>query len=256
MSGYTPLFDSLTRGTLCGRWPDIGLWPIVLSLSDARGEVDVTQDYIARITGLPEPEVRACMTRFCEPDAHSRSQIDEGRRLVLLDTHRDWGWRIVNHGYYREKARLAAKNAKEVESGKNRDRMAGRIPNDDRPPETAGNRREPPLTDPSNSNSNSNSNKKKKEKDGADAPVEFPEGLDLKAWHEWEVYRRGIKKPLKPPSVRAAMRKLAKFGEDQAAVVEQTIANGWQGLFPVGDRNGGGKSRKTRYDEMMEALGE
>ena len=30
-TGYTPLFASLTTGTLCGRWPDSGLWPIVLS---------------------------------------------------------------------------------------------------------------------------------------------------------------------------------------------------------------------------------
>ena len=42
MSGYTPLFASLTTGTLCGKWPDVGLWPIILSLADRHGEVDVT----------------------------------------------------------------------------------------------------------------------------------------------------------------------------------------------------------------------
>lgn len=118
MAGYTPLFDSLTRGTLCGRWPDIGLWPIILSLSDKDGIVDVTPLYIAGITGLPERDVVDCMNRFCEPDTYSRSQDADGRRLVLLDSHRDWGWQIVNHSKYREKARLMAKNTKDVSTGK------------------------------------------------------------------------------------------------------------------------------------------
>ncbi len=40
MAGYTPLFSSLTTGTLYGRWPDIGLWAVVLSLPDKGGIVD------------------------------------------------------------------------------------------------------------------------------------------------------------------------------------------------------------------------
>lgn len=156
MAGYTPLFSSLTTGTLCGRWPDIGLWPIVLSMADKDGVVDVTPAYIAGVTGLPLPDVVACMKRFCEPDPYSRSTTDNGARLILLDDHRDWGWRIVNHGRYREKARLAAKNAREVEEGRNRERMQSR------PPVTAGDRRSPPGTaaDPlSNANANTNEEK-------------------------------------------------------------------------------------------------
>lgn len=149
MAGYTPLFDTLTRGTLCGRWPDIGLWPIVLSLSDKDGTVDVTPLYISGITGLDEEEVVACMARFCEPDPYSRSQDSDGCRLQLLDSHRNWGWKIVNHGKYREKARLQAKNAKAVSEGKEAERK--RITRE----MSAGVRRIPPLSDPSNANANS-----------------------------------------------------------------------------------------------------
>lgn len=126
MTGYTPLFSTLTTGTLCGRWPDIGLWPIVLSLTDRNGVVDCTQAYISGITGLPVDEVTACMARFCEPDPKSRSDTESGARLQLLDEHRDWGWRVVNHGLYREKARLAAKTAREIEEGRNKQRMLDR----------------------------------------------------------------------------------------------------------------------------------
>ena len=31
LSGYVPIFESITTGTLYGRWPDIGLWPLILA---------------------------------------------------------------------------------------------------------------------------------------------------------------------------------------------------------------------------------
>lgn len=124
MAGYTPLFSSLTTGTLCGRWPDIGLWPIVLSLADRHGVVDVTPDYLARVTGLSTEAVAACMQRFCEPDRDSRSAAEDGRRLVLLEPdHRDWGWRVVNHGVYRERARKQQWDLERTASGRNAERM-------------------------------------------------------------------------------------------------------------------------------------
>jgi hypothetical protein len=121
--GYTPLFQSLSTGTLCGKWPDIGLWPIVLSLADKHGLVDVTAAYIASVTGLGLDEVTACLKRFCEPDAYSRSTEVAGARLVLIDPeHRDWGWKVVNHGKYREKARKAAYDADRTASGQDAER--------------------------------------------------------------------------------------------------------------------------------------
>ena len=67
-----------------------------------------------------------------------------------------------------------------------------------------------------------------------------PDGLDLKAWKRWSDYRKEVRKPIKPASVLAAQRKLAGFGANQASVVEQSIANGWQGLFALKDVLGKG----------------
>lgn len=36
-----------------------------------------------------------------QPDPYSRTEGEEGRRIVRLDDHRPWGWRIVNHEKYR-----------------------------------------------------------------------------------------------------------------------------------------------------------
>jgi hypothetical protein len=122
VSGYVPLFESIATGTLYGRWPDIGLWPIVLALSDKHGHLDVTPHYLAGVTGLPVEEVVACMARFCAPDPYSRSKSENGARLRLIDEHRDWGWIVVNHAKYREKARLMGKDSARTESGQDAER--------------------------------------------------------------------------------------------------------------------------------------
>lgn len=133
MSGYTPVFGSIFQGTLCGKYPDTAAWLFLLALADKNGEVDMTAQFISAVTGMPVDDLTACIERFMQPDPCSRSAAEEGRRLVLIDQSRPWGWRIVNHGYYREKARLAAKNAREVEEGRNAERMRDRRS----PPETA-----------------------------------------------------------------------------------------------------------------------
>lgn len=69
----------------------------------------------------------------------------------------------------------------------------------------------------------------------ADALARDTPGLDLKAWETFSAYRRSIGKPLKPASLPEAAKKLAAFGKDQAAVVTQSVANGWQGLFALKD---------------------
>ena len=126
------------------------------------------------------------MTRFCEPDPYSRSQDAEGCRLQLLDAHRNWGWKIVNHGKYREKARLQAKNAKAVSEGKEAERKRHSRE------KAAGVRRSPPVSDPSNANANT---AKRSSASKLAAPDwSSIEGLNLDAWDLWLAYRRKTKR--------------------------------------------------------------
>jgi hypothetical protein len=66
----------------------------------------------------------------------------------------------------------------------------------------------------------------------------YPLGLDAEAWQSWVTYRIKIKKTIRPVSYPAAMRELAKHGKDQPAVIEQSIAHGWTGLFALKGPNG------------------
>jgi hypothetical protein len=87
---------------------------------------------------------------------------------------------------------------------------------------------------------------KGKGKEGKDARVRAltTHGLDLKTFERWEAYRVEIRKPLKPASLEASATELAKYGGDQAAVVQQSIANGWQGLFAL-KLNGNGQHQRA-----------
>lgn len=148
VSGYTPVFSTVFDGTLHGRWPQTGVWLALLAMADRHGYVDRSPPAIASDIGIDVPALMACIEEFCAPDPMSRTRDCDGRRLELIDPERPWGWRIINHGKYREKARLVSKASDEVASGRNAERMKHRRA-------TADDRRIPPPTDPSDSDSDS-----------------------------------------------------------------------------------------------------
>ena len=155
MSGYTPAFDSIYDGTLYGRWPTAAVWATLIPLIDKHGEINRSYEAIAGMTGWPMELLRQGITELMQPDPGSRTPDEDGRRLILIDAARPWGWRVVNHAHYRERARLMAKNEREVTSGKNAERMA-----------TAAHRRSPPLTaahrlSDANADADKNSSEKK-----------------------------------------------------------------------------------------------
>ncbi|EOV9706020.1 replication protein [Cronobacter malonaticus] len=67
--------------------------------------------------------------------------------------------------------------------------------------------------------------------------VVLPDWLDRAVWREWVQYRAESKKPIKSMlTVTKAIKLLSQFrdsGDNPADVVNQSIANGWQGLFRV-----------------------
>lgn len=122
VSGYTPVFRSIFDGTLHGKWPQTGVWLALLAMADRHGCIDRTPQAIASDIGISVDELMSCIGEFCQPDPMSRTQDHEGRRLVLIEPSRAWGWRVVNHTVYREKARLQGKDAARVASGKDAER--------------------------------------------------------------------------------------------------------------------------------------
>ena len=66
--------------------------------------------------------------------------------------------------------------------------------------------------------------------------MEIPEWLPRDAWREFVGHRKDQKKPLTERAARANLSKLFELrsnGQDPGAVINQTVAAGWTGLFEV-----------------------
>ena len=72
---------------------------------------------------------------------------------------------------------------------------------------------------------------------------QFPENLRTdsfkSAWAEWENHRKEIKKKLTPSTVGKQLKKLSAMGEAKAIQsINDSITNGWQGLFEPKQQQG------------------
>lgn len=101
---FAKIYRSLWDGTLGPRWQGWSLFVYMLANCDAEGVLDVTPESIAARCGMPLDEVLRGLEVLESEDPRSRTTHEGGRRIVRLDEHRDWGWRIVNFRKYRDSA--------------------------------------------------------------------------------------------------------------------------------------------------------
>jgi len=112
---YVKIFRQIYDSTLADDWRALITFQQLLILANQHGEIDMTQEAIARTTNLPLDLLQAGLLTLMAPDPRSRSKLEEGRRIVLLDSLRPWGWRLVNYAYYRRLASAEDKRAKDRE---------------------------------------------------------------------------------------------------------------------------------------------
>lgn len=98
---YCKLFASLYQGTLRGRSNEILVFTNLLAHCGKDGTVDKHFRAISEETGLTVEEVKDAITVLESPDPESRSPDENGARIVRMDEHRVWGWKVVNYGKYR-----------------------------------------------------------------------------------------------------------------------------------------------------------
>lgn len=124
---YGKIFDTIYDGTLAGHWEAIVTMQQLIVLSTPDGVVDMTPEAIAGRTTIPLKIIKKGLDFLSKPDPYTRTPGEDGKRIVLLDDHRPWGWRLVNHGKYMrlrnleqkreaDRERMAEKRAKTKES--------------------------------------------------------------------------------------------------------------------------------------------
>lgn len=106
---YGKIFAQMYEGTLAGHWQAIVTMQQLVVLATKDGIVDMTADAISRRTSIPIEIITSGLEHLAKPDPYSRTPGEDGRRIVLLDDHRPWGWKLVNHAKYRALRNLEEK---------------------------------------------------------------------------------------------------------------------------------------------------
>jgi hypothetical protein len=216
-------------GSLYGRFEASAVFMVLLSLCNRDGEIDMTPEAIAGVTGWPLEFISKGLVELAAPDKRSRTHGHGGRRILPIDEHRDWGWKLTNYQKYRDEMR-SLERREYLREAKRRERASTDV-------NTSTNvNRVQPIAE---AEAEAEAEKKK------DAASPLPPSLNIQAWEEWQAYRAERKLPkYRPTSVAKNSAFLAsRSAEDQQAIVDYSIRNGYQGLFEA-KVNSGGKPAK------------
>lgn len=99
---YGKIFEQIYDGSLRLNWKALITFQQMIVLCDSDGVVDMTHEALHFRTGIPLEIINEGIQELESPDERSRSPEHNGRRIIRLDEHRDWGWFLVNHQYYRD----------------------------------------------------------------------------------------------------------------------------------------------------------
>ena len=73
--------------------------------------------------------------------------------------------------------------------------------------------------------------------------------------HQFVDFRKKMRKPLTPYAAKLLLHKLRELSggdhEKAAAIINQSIMNGWQGLFPIKEETSGQESRMQHFYKVM-----
>lgn len=219
-------------GTLAGHWEAIVTMQQLIVLSTPDGVIDMTPEAIARRTTIPLHIIEAGLAFLALPDPYTRTPGEDGRRIVPLDDHRPWGWRLVNHGKY---MRL-----RDMEQKREADRVRIHEKRNQNKDVAIVSQESPNVANVAYSDSDSD-----KERQGA---VALPDWLPHECWDAWLEVRKKNRAPNTPRALRLAVKELARLkasGQDVRAVLEQSTLRGWRGIFEV---RGGTSSASIKVD--------
>ena len=220
---YGKIFHSIYDGTLAEDWRALITFQQLIVLCDADGVVDMTPQSISRRTGIPIEHIEAGIAILIAPDPSSRTTNDQGKRLLPLNPDRDWGWEIVNHKHYRDlrtaedrreymRNYMKEKRSKQKLTKANGSKQLTKLANTDTKTDTK-------------TNTNTNTNKA--------SPFEFPEWLNSDVWDTFVEHRKKLKAPMTERAKTLLIKKTEKLEGDNIEILNQSIENGWKGVFAI-----------------------
>lgn len=211
---YAKIFTSIYQGTLRGDTHGLVVFTNLLAHADAEGWVDIHPKAIAEEVGLTVDQVRTAIAALEAPDPESRSPEEEGRRIVRLDEHRDWGWRIVNHAKYR--------SIRNEEERREQNRLAQQRWRERHKPSVSTSKQDKPKQ---------KQKQKQKKEDQKTAPEgELLNGIDPQVAKDFKALRAKLRAPITATAMKGIQREAARAGMSMQDALQVCCERGWRGF--------------------------
>jgi hypothetical protein len=223
---YAKLFTSIYQGTLRGNSNGLLVFTNLIAHCDKEGVVDMHPRAIAEEVGLSVDQVKAALLELEAPDDESRSPEEQGRRIIRLDEHRAWGWRVVNYVKYR-----AIRNE---DDRREQNRIAQAKWREKNKPASASVSRGKPQS--AHTEAEADTEEDTPRKLGGRPPASLSvkalaaEGVDSRVAADWLTLRKAKKLPLTPTAWEGTKAEGAKAGLSPAETVAAAVANNWAGF--------------------------
>lgn len=95
---YGKFFASTFTGSMFGAGPEVfAVWGYVIA-NTFDSEVELNPPLLAAVIGTTPEAIAAAIDFLCQADRRSRSQVEDGRRLIPDGAFQ---YRVVNHSHYR-----------------------------------------------------------------------------------------------------------------------------------------------------------
>jgi len=106
---YGKIWKSMFEGSLYDAgWEAIFTFMILITFANKEGDVDISLNALSGKTNVPTKILKKGIEVLSSPDEDTRTDTFDGRRIVLIDDTRNWGWRIVNYEKYAKARDMAA----------------------------------------------------------------------------------------------------------------------------------------------------
>jgi hypothetical protein len=95
---YGKFFASTFTGSMFGSGTDVfALWGYIIASANA-GVIEVNPVFVGAVLGTTPDRINTALAVLCSPDPKSRTEAEDGRRLVHEGAYQ---YRVVNHAQYR-----------------------------------------------------------------------------------------------------------------------------------------------------------
>lgn len=232
MAMFAKLMSRITESSLMDEEIEVRYtFLMLLAIADPQGYVVGTDVAIARRLNMSLDAFQRCVNALMQPDPNSNSMEQEGRRVILSDAER--GYFLVNYRKYRDTRDEEHRREymREYMRKRRTDSDVARVNNGKQPLAMLAH------AEGEAEGEAEAKGKRRRVRAVLSDPV-FPKELDNQefrdCWNKYVEYRRQKRiKALLPSSASEKLAELASYGlEGAKESIRQTIANGWQGLFP------------------------